>query len=450
MADWGLGQIGTRLALSFVAVALMAEAAFVSVSVVTERSDVASLASAQRSETTGAVISALDNAYRASDGWTGADLQPAVALVDVSGGGLALDSPEGAALLRSGRTALLGNDQGVLVRRSLSTDRQVIGTLRLAFPAGGLSPAEQRLRSALWHAVGLSAAIATAVALAVALFAARGLVRPIRRLSAAAQALGSGVSGARTGEPRGPGELGELARAFDSMAASLERHEQLRNALVADVAHELRTPVAVLQAETEALLDGMSAFTPESVVSLHDESLRLGRMVEDLQTLASADAAGLRLERSWVDLATVAAQSAGSLESRFSSSGVRLERGPFPAPVWADPARIRQVLTNLLMNAAKFTPSGGTVTLFVDTCRHGARLEVTDTGPGIQPEELDQVFERFFRGSAGRKAGGSGIGLAVVKDLVEAHGGQVRVESPPLGGARFIVLLPSSTGARKH
>ena len=285
MADWGLGQIGTRLALSFVAVTLMAEAAFAAVSVVTERSDVASLVSAQRAETTAPVVSALDNAYRASHGWRGADFQPAVALVNLSGAGPTLDSPEGATLLRSGHTALLGGDEGVLVSRSLSTNGRVIGTLRLAFPAGGLGPAEQRLRSALVRAVGLSAAIATAVALTVALLAARGLVRPIRRLSAAAQALGSGVRGARTGEPRGPGELGELARVFDSMAASLERHEHLRNTLVADVAHELRTPVAVLQAETEALLDGVSAFTPESMVSLHDESLRLGRMVED-----SADA----------------------------------------------------------------------------------------------------------------------------------------------------------------
>ena len=165
MADWGLGQIGTRLALSFVAVALMAEAAFAAVSMVTERSDVASLVSAQRAETTAAVVSALDNAYRAGHGWTGADFQPAVALVNLSGAGLTLDSREGAALLRSGHTALLGSDEGVLVSRSLRTNGQVIGTLRLAFPAGGLGPAEQRLRSALVRVVGLSAAIATAVAL---------------------------------------------------------------------------------------------------------------------------------------------------------------------------------------------------------------------------------------------------------------------------------------------
>jgi two-component system, OmpR family, sensor histidine kinase BaeS len=271
---------------------------------------------------------------------------------------------------------------------------------------------------------------------------AKGLVKPIRRLSAAARALGAGTSGIRVDAQSGPSELVELAGAFDSMAASLERHEQLRRAMVADVAHELRTPVAILQAETEALIDGVSIPTSEALVSLHDESLRLGRMVEDLQTLASADAAGVSLERAQVDLAVVADRAADSLEARFSSAGVKLARYLSPAIVWADASRLRQVVANLLANAVKFTPSGGIVNLVVGTDSHHARLEVADTGPGVPLAERDRIFERFFRGSLGQKAGGSGIGLAVVKDLVEAHGGEVRLEVPPAGGARFVVLLP--------
>jgi signal transduction histidine kinase len=250
------------------------------------------------------------------------------------------------------------------------------------------------------------------------------------------------MTGVRFGEPGAPGELGELGRAFDSMAAALERHEELRQSMVADVAHELRTPVTILQVETESLVDGTRAPTPTALISLHDESVRLGRLVEDFQVLASADAAGLRLDRSRVDLATVVAGVADSLESRFVTSGVRLERGLSPAVVWADPSRLRQVVANLLANAAKFTPSGGTVSLLVVADQHCARLEVTDTGPGLAPEERDQVFERFFRGSAGQKTGGSGIGLAVVRDLVEAHGGQVKAESAQPGGAKFVVSLP--------
>ena len=249
------------------------------------------------------------------------------------------------------------------------------------------------------------------------------------------------------GEQTGPGELVELAGAFNSMAASLERHEQLRREMVADVAHELRTPVAILQAETEALVDGMSIPTPEALVSLHDESLRLGRMVQDLQTLASADAAGLSLERSEVDLAAVAARAADSLEDAVLFRRGPVGAPPLPAKVWADPSRLRQVVANLLANAAKFTPSGGTVSLVVDSDLRRARLEVADNGPGVPEDERERVFERFFRGSLGRRAGGSGIGLAVVKDLVEAHGGEVHLESPPVGGSRFVVLIPLATPA---
>ena len=210
------------------------------------------------------------------------------------------------------------------------------------------------------------------------------------------------------------------------------------------MAHELRTPVAILQAETEALVDGVSAPTPDALVSLHDESLRLGRMVQDLQTLASADAAGLSLERSRVDFAAVAAGAADSLAGRFSASGVRLERDLSPAIVWADPSRLRQIVANLLANVAKFTPPGGTVRLTVGIRDRWARMDVSDTGPGVPVDEQERVFERFFRGSAGRKAGGSGIGLAVVKDLVEAHGGQVALETPGYrpGGACFVVRIP--------
>jgi two-component system, OmpR family, sensor histidine kinase BaeS len=428
--------------LAFVGVALAAEAASASVTLLTSRSDLAGLASTQRTERASAVATALESAYRASDGWPGADLRPAMALVDVAGSALVVKTPAGTTLLTVGTQELFKDRHATSAVRRLRVAGRPVGTMDLAFPHGGLSPAERKLRADLVSAVGVSAIIAAAVALIVAVFVAKGLVRPIRRLSDAARALGSGTTSIRVGEQTGPEELVELAGAFDSMAASLERHEQLRRAMVADVAHELRTPVAILQAETEALVDGMSVPTPEALVSLHDESLRLGRMVQDLQTLASADAAGLSLERSEIDLAAVAARAADSLEGRFSSAGVKLVRHLSPARVWADPSRLRQVVANLLANAAKFTPSGGTVSLVVDSDLRRARLEVVDTGPGVPADEQERVFERFFRGSLGRRAGGSGIGLAVVKDLVEAHGGEVRLEVPPVGGSRFVVLIP--------
>jgi signal transduction histidine kinase len=226
------------------------------------------------------------------------------------------------------------------------------------------------------------------------------------------------------------------------MAESLQREDRLRRALVADVAHELRTPVAILQAETEGLLDGISAVTPETLGSLHDETVRLARMVEDLQALASAEAAGLHLERRPLDLSRVASEVADSLGSRFRTAGVRLIQDLPPTFVLGDPQRLRQVVTNLLANAAKFTPPGGDVTLRVTANEHTAVLEVADTGPGIPPDEQALVWDRFFRGTAGRSTVGSGIGLAVVKELTAAHGGTVALTSPPGSGACFRVELP--------
>ena len=154
------------------------------------------------------------------------------------------------------------------------------------------------------------------------------------------------------------------------MADTLTAHEQLRRNLVADVAHELRTPVAVLQANTEALLDGLVAHTPEQTASLHEEVLRLGRMVEDLQTLAAAEAAALQLSRQPCDLAQIAAEEAEDWDASFAAAGVSFARRLEPAPVLADPGRLHQVITNLLSNALKFTPPGGQV---ADEPVHGRR-----------------------------------------------------------------------------
>ena len=273
---------------------------------------------------------------------------------------------------------------------------------------------------------------------------ARGVVRPIRRLSAAVSSLRLGASSPRVGSRAGPGELGELGRAFDDMANSLDQEDRLRRALVADVAHELRTPVAVLQAETEALADGMVKPSLGALTSLHEEAVRLARMVEDLQTLASAEAAGLELQPRPLDLGRVAADAADSLASRFWAGRLDLQQQLPPTPVLGDPRRLHQVVTNLLANAAKYTPEGGSVTIRASMDGSDAVLEVADTGPGIPDDERPLVWERFYRGKSGRLADGSGIGLAVVKELVDAHGGQVGVDEAPGGGARFTIRLPGT------
>jgi two-component system sensor histidine kinase BaeS len=439
-----LGPLGARLAVAFVGVALAAIAVFAAVILLAERAGVANLADRQQAQTTDAIVAALQDAYRPAGGWAAANLTPAVTLADSAGVAMVVVGPDGQPVLQAGSQRLFSAEGSERKDQVLTVGSRPVGTVRLAFPAGGLSTSERHLRTTLTDAVGWSAALAILGALLVALVVARSLVRPIRRLSAAARALGEGASTVRVGDRAGPGELGELGRAFDTMAGSLEREDQLRRALVADVAHELRTPIAVLQAETEALVDRMTEPSPAALISLHDEAVRLGRMVEDLQTLASAEAAGLHLDRRLLDVGRVAGQAADALSPRFRAAGISLEQTVPPTFVVGDPHRLYQVVSNLLANAAKFTPAGGQVSLRVASDGPDALIEVSDTGPGIPEGELSQVWDRFFRGSAGQAVAGSGIGLAVVKELVEAHGGSVAVHSSGRG-ACFVVRLPQAT-----
>jgi signal transduction histidine kinase len=359
-----------------------------------------------------------------------------------SGIGVTITDPQGTTVFSVAPPPTLPRTHLEVVEQPILVDGTEVGSAAVSFPSGLFNKADRHLKSALWSAVGWSAGLAVLGALLVSLVVARGVVGPIRRLSAIVASLRLGTTSPRVGPQAGPGELGELGRAFDSMADSLEREDQLRRALVADVAHELRTPVAIMQAETEALADGMVAPTHDALSSLHEEAQRLGRMVEDLQTLASAEAAGLELQPRALDLGRVAADAADSLASRFWTRNIQLQQDLPPTPAIGDPRRLRQVVTNLLTNAANYTPAGGKVTLRTGTEGIQAVLEVSDTGPGLPEEERALVWERFYRGKGGRSVDGSGIGLAVVRELVDAHGGQVSVDESPGGGARFVVRLP--------
>jgi two-component system sensor histidine kinase BaeS len=276
----------------------------------------------------------------------------------------------------------------------------------------------------------------------VAIAMSRRITRPVVRLIEAADAVGGGDATARVGSVRGPVELVDLAQTFDKMADDLARQEQLRRILVADVAHELRTPVAVLQAGHEALLDGVVPATPAQFSSLHDEVMRLARMVDDLQSLAAAEAAALQLTLRPADLAEIAAAASASLAGQFESSQLTLDCRLEPAPVRADSRWMHQVITNLLGNAAKFTPAGGRVTLRTEVDGGQVRLTVADTGAGIEADQLPHVFERFWRGTSPMRAAGSGIGLAIVDEMVRGHDGQVEVRSTPGQGTVFVVVLP--------
>jgi two-component system sensor histidine kinase BaeS len=330
---------------------------------------------------------------------------------------------------------------------AVEVDGAEVGTVVLRFPGSGLTQAESETRSALYTAILVGAVLSVLLAIGAAIVLSRRITRPVADLRSAVGRFERGELGARAGIDDGPSEIVELGRAFDSMAGTIERESALRRALVADVAHELRTPVTILQASCEALVDGVETPSPERLQSLHEEVLRLGRLVGDLETLSAAEAARLGLERDVLDLAVVAGQSADRLEAYFDAAELVLERELDETVVVGDAARLGQVVDNLLGNALKFTPAGGRVRLEVRPDGDRALLRVSDTGPGIPEGEMPRVFERFWRGEGARGISGSGIGLAVVAELVQAHGGQVQVVSPPGEGATFVVRIPLAAGA---
>ena len=315
-----------------------------------------------------------------------------------------------------------------------------VGTLLVRLPEGTVPVADQQFRRSVNILLAVGAAIAGLVALTAGLLFARRTTRPVTELTAAAEDLRSGDR-SRRAAVSGTDEIGQLAQAFNEMAHSVEQEDAVRRSFAADVAHELRTPLAVLRSQLEALQDGVLAPSPDLVASLHDETLRLGRLVADLETMTSADGVAFSLRRESLDLADVVASAVTDLDHRFAEQRLQLLPRLSPALVCGDETRLRQVVTNLLTNALKFVPPGGSVSVTTGEGSGVAELTVADDGPGIPPEDLDRVFDRFYRGAHAR-AGGSGIGLAVVASLVEAHGGDVRASNLASGGACFRVRLP--------
>ncbi|MCS7171863.1 MAG: HAMP domain-containing histidine kinase [Armatimonadetes bacterium] len=294
--------------------------------------------------------------------------------------------------------------------------------------------------ASLW----LGGATAAAVAVLAGVWLAHRLTRPLRDLRQATGRIAAGDLRQHV-EP-GPGEIGELAQAFNAMAARLETNERLRREFLAAVAHELRTPLSIIQANLESFLDGVAEPTPERIATLHTQCALLARLISDLRDLSLAEAGRLQLQRTPTDLGDLAASCVEGLQPWAEERGVQviLEASP-GLEVEVDPDRMRQVLQNLLHNAIRFTPPGGAVRFRVSRTAQGIRIELEDEGPGVPPGDLPYIFEPFYRAdrSRSRETGGSGLGLAVVRRLVESHGGEVRAENRVPRGARFVVELPS-------
>jgi signal transduction histidine kinase len=292
--------------------------------------------------------------------------------------------------------------------------------------------------------VAVGAAVLTALALS-SLVSAR-VVRPVRVLAGAAQRIARGSHSARV-TVRGTDELAQLGGAFNEMAASLERAEQVRRQLLADVAHELRNPLATVESYVEGLADGVLAADEENWSAIRAETARLSRLVDDLQRVSRAEAHELDLHATPADASALVEDAIKAATPAYAAKGVtlRADLEEHSLAVNVDRERIAEVLANLLANALRHTPAGGSVRASTRPNDEFVEIAIADSGEGIAAEHLDRVFERFYRvdPARSRASGGTGIGLAIVRAIVEAHGGTVTASSDGAGrGATFTVRLP--------
>ncbi|MDX3749481.1 HAMP domain-containing sensor histidine kinase [Streptomyces sp. AK08-02] len=295
--------------------------------------------------------------------------------------------------------------------------------------------------------VAVAAGVALAV-VAVALLLSRAVLRPVRAMTVAAKGLGEGDLGRRV-PVSGRDEIAQLGGAFNRMADSIQAGEERQRRLTGDIAHELRTPLANLRGYLEALRDGVVEPTPELLESLHREALLQQRIVDDLQDLALAEAGALTYHPTDVDLRGVleAARRAHLAQAEAAGVALRVD-APTSVHVTADTDRLRQVVGNLVGNALRATPVGGSVTLAVAPRGELAVVEVRDTGKGIAAEDLPHLFDRFWRAdvSRGRATGGSGLGLSIARQIVTDHRGKIDVRSEVGTGTTFTIVLPRSAG----
>jgi signal transduction histidine kinase len=290
----------------------------------------------------------------------------------------------------------------------------------------------------------ISGLVAAALALAVVQVLAHGMTSPLREMVAAARAMAHGDYSQRiTSSSRD--EVGDLARAFNTMAAELDEADRMRRDLVANASHELRTPIGALRARLENLVDGVETVSPAGLGEMLEQVERLGALVEQLLDLSKLESGAVPLERRTVSARSLLARLAGDWREPAGEKHVLLltSTAPPDLEVGIDEQRIGQVLSNLVGNAIRHSPDGGRIRVDFTGKPEGCRIAVTDQGPGIAEDEIERVFERFYRSDRARPAdGGAGLGLAIARWIVELHGGTIHAEQAVPSGCRMVVDLP--------
>jgi signal transduction histidine kinase len=337
-------------------------------------------------------------------------------------------------------------DDGVLIE----VDGEVVGYLLPALsspPDWPLDAAQtaflSRVRRILW--VGAVAALGVALIVGGLLF--RSITAPLRELTVASEAIAEGDLSARA-DVRGQDEVAQLAHAFNDMAESLAQMEEARRHQTADIAHELRTPLTVLQGTLEAMLDGVYATDRDNLTAALSQTRTLSRLIEDLRLLALADAGKLHLERDHLELGPFLKKAVEAYQPRAREQGIAMTLQPpaTPPTVCVDRDRLSQVMGNLLSNSLHYVPEGGHIRVEVEQATQEVIVAVMDDGPGVAPEDLPHLFQRFWRADRARRraTGGSGLGLSIASHIVRAHGGRMWAEETPGGGLTVRFSLPAS------
>jgi signal transduction histidine kinase len=357
-------------------------------------------------------------------------------------------------ILADAQGTVVADSEGKLVGQTLSpqdldrgaavtVDKSRVGTLLVTVTGAPYDPLQVEFLSQVNRALVWAGLGAGLLAILLGFIVARQLTAPLRVLTVAAERMAEGDL-AQQVNVRGADEIAELGQAFNQMATSLAQQETLRRNLMADIAHELRTPLSVIRVDLEALLDGVYEATPDRLASLQEETVLLARLVDDLRALSLAEAGQLQLKPERTSIRDLLSTAAANFAPLAEVRGIRLNWEPPADPLEADvdAQRIQQVVANLLSNALQHTTTGGTITLRAQAQADEVEIRVADTGPGIAAEDLPHVFDRFWQSDTKHTGEGSGLGLAIVRGLVQAHGGRVGVESTPGQGAVFHLTLP--------
>ncbi len=433
-----LSGLRARLALALVAVAVLAVGLATLLGNLGLQPRLNEAAQARLNRSAGHTADVAAVVYRNSGGWSAASRETLRHLAELDSLHVAVRLPDGRKL------AVTAPPHGATATAPVVVAGRHVGTVVVAAASGSLLTAEEKhLRHSLDTLHLAAGGAAVFAGLVIAFLLAEALSRPLRRIRRAAERLERGDLEARV-DLSGDDEVHAVGRALNRLAETLEHEEELRRASVADLAHELRTPVNGLLARIEAAQDGILA-GPDNLAAMHEETLRLTRLLDDLARLADAERPGLLLDKRPLDLAEVARAAGESFAPRFAEAGIEFDADVSPAWVEGDAARLGQIAANLLSNALRYTEPGGKVSLRVARSGAEAQLEVADTGIGIAPDDLRHVFTRFWRSdhSRSRATGGTGVGLAIVRELVRAHEGRVDVDSVIDRGSRFRVIFHS-------